>query len=206
MASKPRPGMVEARHLAREWSPRAVETLYDVMTNGATLRRARIASSGAVAQIFGSGSRVGGRSKLSRRAESILDGTLRFSDEYRPVNRSHCGVRGGGDSGISLLLASARGYSQHRARGRRPVRYSSAKWPRHRRGRFGDRSASIANQLAAAQGILNVAQLMESEAATAMPNQTRLPPEQTELAGHIRRRAPMGPEISDRGGTSPGPW
>jgi hypothetical protein len=32
-----------------------------------------------------------------------------------------------------------------------------------------DRSASIANQLAEAQGILNVAQLMESEAATAMP-------------------------------------
>ena len=122
MTSEPRPGMVEARHLAREWPPRAVETLHDVMTNGAILRRARIASSGAVAQIFGSGSRVGGRSKLSRRAESILDGTLRFSHEYRPVNRSHCGVRGGGDSGTSLLLASAHGYSQHRVGGRRPVR------------------------------------------------------------------------------------
>lgn len=75
-----------------------------------------------------------------------------------------------------------------------------------RRGRFGDRSASIANQLAAAQGILNIAEVMESEAATAMPNQTRLPPEQTELAGHIRRRALMGPEISDRAETSLGPW
>jgi hypothetical protein len=64
MASEPRPGVADARHLAREWSPRAVETLYDVMTN---------------------------------------------------------------------------------------------------------RSASIANQLAAAQGILDVAQLMESEAATEMP-------------------------------------
>jgi hypothetical protein len=109
-ASEPRPGVADARHLAREWSPRAVETLYDVMTNGAILRRARIASSGAVAQIFGSGSRVGGRSKPSRRAESILDETLRFSHEYRPVNRSHCCVRGGGDSGTSLLLASTRGY------------------------------------------------------------------------------------------------
>jgi hypothetical protein len=45
--------------------------------------------------------------KLSRRAESILDGTLRFFDEYRPVNRSRCGVCGGGHSDTSLLLASA---------------------------------------------------------------------------------------------------
>jgi hypothetical protein len=96
-----------------------------LISSGAILRRARIASSGAVAQIFGSGSRVEGRSKLSRRAESILDGTLRFSYEYRPVNRSHCGVRGGGDSGTSLLLASARGYSQHRSGGRRPLRSSA---------------------------------------------------------------------------------
>jgi hypothetical protein len=45
--------------------------------------------------------------KLSLWAESILDGILRFFDEYRPVNRSHCGVRGAGDSDTSLLLASA---------------------------------------------------------------------------------------------------
>jgi hypothetical protein len=93
-----------------------------LLSSGAILRRARIASSGAVAQIFGSGSRVEGRSKLSRRAESILGRTLRFLDEYRPVNRSHCGVCGGGDSDTSLLLASARGYSQHRAGGPRPLR------------------------------------------------------------------------------------
>jgi hypothetical protein len=49
--------------------------------------------------------------KLSRRAESMLAGTLRFFDEYRPVNRSHCGVCGSGDSGTFLLLTSANGYS-----------------------------------------------------------------------------------------------
>jgi hypothetical protein len=48
--------------------------------------------------------------KLSRRAESILDRTLRFFDEYRPVDRSHCGVCGGGDSDTALLLASTCGY------------------------------------------------------------------------------------------------
>jgi hypothetical protein len=46
MASEPRPGMVEARHLAREWSPRAVETLYDVMAD----RSASIANQLAAAQ------------------------------------------------------------------------------------------------------------------------------------------------------------
>jgi hypothetical protein len=60
--------------------------------------------------------------KLSRRAESILGGTIRFFDEYRPVNRSHCGIRGGGDSDASLLLASTDGYSEHRTRRRRAVR------------------------------------------------------------------------------------
>jgi hypothetical protein len=60
--------------------------------------------------------------KLSRRAESILDRTLRFFDEYRPINRSRCGVCGGSDSRASLLLASTCGYSQHRVRLRRPVR------------------------------------------------------------------------------------
>jgi hypothetical protein len=160
--------MVEARHLPREWSPRAVETLHDVMTNGAILRRARIASSGAVAQIFGSGSRVGGRSKLSRPAESILDGTLRFSYEYRPVNRSHCGVRGGGDSGTSLLLASAHGYSRHRVGGRRPVRSQAQMASAPAREIW--RSLGIDRQpVGGRQGTVNVAQLMETEAATAMP-------------------------------------
>jgi hypothetical protein len=60
--------------------------------------------------------------KLSRRAESILDGLLRFFHEYRPVDRSHCAVRGGGDSDTSLLFASTDGYSQHRTWLRRPVR------------------------------------------------------------------------------------
>jgi hypothetical protein len=60
--------------------------------------------------------------KLSRRTESILDRTLRFFDEYRPINRSRCGVCGGSDSRASLLLASTCGYSQHRVRLRRPVR------------------------------------------------------------------------------------
>jgi hypothetical protein len=46
MPSKPKPGMVEARHLAREWSPRAGETLYDVMTD----RSASIANQLAGAQ------------------------------------------------------------------------------------------------------------------------------------------------------------
>jgi hypothetical protein len=52
-----------------------------------------------------------------------------------------------------------------------------------------DRSASIANQLAAAQGTVNVAQLMETEAATAMPTQSDAT---ADRAGHIRRRAPNG--------------
>ncbi len=60
--------------------------------------------------------------KLSRQTESILGRVLRFFDEYRPVNRSHCGVCGGGDSDTSLLLTSPCGYSQHRAWLRRPVR------------------------------------------------------------------------------------
>lgn len=33
MASEPRPGVADARHLAQEWSLRAVETLYHLMTN-----------------------------------------------------------------------------------------------------------------------------------------------------------------------------
>src|SRR5262249_2625118 len=107
-----------------------------LLSSGAILRRARIASSGAVAQIFGSGSRVGGRSKLSRRAESILDGILHFFYEYRLV--THCDVRGGGVSGTSLLLASARGYSRHRVGRRLPVRSQAQMASAPARENFGE--------------------------------------------------------------------
>jgi hypothetical protein len=35
MVSEPRSAMADARHLAREWSPRAVEMLYDITNDRA---------------------------------------------------------------------------------------------------------------------------------------------------------------------------
>jgi hypothetical protein len=100
----------------------AIQTLPAASGEELVLGRVRTELAGALLRRHGGDQSASLLVKLSRRAESILDGALLFFHEYRPVNRSHCGVRGSGDSDTSVLLASADGYSQHRTRWRRPVR------------------------------------------------------------------------------------
>jgi hypothetical protein len=57
MASEPRSGTVEARHLARELAQRAVEMLYDIMVNRADPSADRLTAATTilnVAQLIGS--------------------------------------------------------------------------------------------------------------------------------------------------------
>src|SRR5215831_9035671 len=54
------------------------------------------------------------------RAFSTTKDAIHFGNEYRPANRNHCGVGGGGDDGAFLLFASA-SRCLHRARWQRSV-------------------------------------------------------------------------------------